>query len=183
MAAIGIGNEEDNECPVCLQEIIPEELYVLHTINGKPHKFHRACITEWLRTTIETRAPFACPRCNQIDERAREELITTEGLARMPRLDLEALDHIPEDLWPPIALRLVGGIGIVTAVLSSYLVRMVFLDYERLTALDKTGSYLAPYVTTIGLYSGIDLVMTAKLGSPIKITPELPINFVVKMDY
>jgi len=58
-----------------------------------------------------------------------------------------------------------------------------FLNYERLTSNDKTGSYLTPMVTTIGLYSGLDLVAVAKLGMPIKITPELPINFVVKMDY
>lgn len=58
-----------------------------------------------------------------------------------------------------------------------------FLTYESSVALDKTGSYLAPMVTTIGLYNGLDLVGIAKLGSPIKITPELPINFVVKMDY
>jgi hypothetical protein len=55
--------------------------------------------------------------------------------------------------------------------------------YEESVATDKTGSFLAPTATTIGLYSGLDLVMVAKLGSPIKITPELPINFVVKMDY
>ena len=58
-----------------------------------------------------------------------------------------------------------------------------FLDYERLTAFDKTGSYLAPMATTIGLYNGLDMVAVAKLGTPIKITPELPINFVVKMDF
>ena len=58
-----------------------------------------------------------------------------------------------------------------------------FLDYERLTVFDKTGSYLAPMTTTIGLYSGLEMVAVAKLGTPIKITPELPINFVVKMDF
>jgi hypothetical protein len=58
-----------------------------------------------------------------------------------------------------------------------------FFDYESSVAVDKTGSFLAPYVTSIGLYSGLDLVSVAKLGSPIKITPELPYNFVVKMDY
>ena len=62
-------------------------------------------------------------------------------------------------------------------------IKSSFLDYERLVATDKTGSYVAPMATTIGLYSGLDLVAVAKLGSPIKITPELPINFVVKMDY
>lgn len=58
-----------------------------------------------------------------------------------------------------------------------------FLNYENLAAADKTGSFSAPLATAIGLYSGLDLVAVAKLGSPIKITPELPINFVVKMDY
>ena len=59
-----------------------------------------------------------------------------------------------------------------------------FLDYERLTVFDKTGSFLAPMATTIGLYdSNLELVVIAKLGTPIKITPELPINFVVKMDF
>ena len=62
-------------------------------------------------------------------------------------------------------------------------IKSQFLDYDRLSASDKTGSYAAPLATTIGLYSGLDLVAVAKLGSPIKITPELPINFVVKMDY
>lgn len=58
-----------------------------------------------------------------------------------------------------------------------------FLDYERNVALDKTGSFLAPLATTIGIYDGLDLVAVAKLGNPIKITPELPFNFVVKLDY
>ena len=58
-----------------------------------------------------------------------------------------------------------------------------FADYERLSTFDKTGSYLAPMATTIGLYDGLELVAVAKLGTPIKITPELPINFVVKMDF
>jgi hypothetical protein len=62
-------------------------------------------------------------------------------------------------------------------------IKSQFLDYERLSTNDKTGSYSAPLATTIGLYDGLDLVAVAKLGSPIKITPELPINFVVKMDY
>jgi hypothetical protein len=58
-----------------------------------------------------------------------------------------------------------------------------FLDFQSLSKTDTTGSYLAPYVTTIGLYSGADLVAVAKLGTPIKITPDFPVNFVVKMDF
>jgi hypothetical protein len=63
------------------------------------------------------------------------------------------------------------------------LIKSEFFDYERLSSTDKTGSFLAPMATTIGLYSGLDLVAIAKLGSPIKISPELPINFVIKMDF
>ena len=62
-------------------------------------------------------------------------------------------------------------------------IRSGFADYETFTAFDKTGSYLAPMATTIGLYDGLQLVAVAKLGTPIKITPEIPINFVVKIDF
>ena len=58
-----------------------------------------------------------------------------------------------------------------------------FLDYGRLSKADPTGSYLAPYVTSVGLYSGAELVGIAKLGSPIKITPDFPMNFIVKIDF
>ena len=58
-----------------------------------------------------------------------------------------------------------------------------FLDYTTLSSQDPTGSYLAPYATSIGLYSGTELVIIAKLGSPIKITPDFPINFIVKIDF
>lgn len=57
-----------------------------------------------------------------------------------------------------------------------------FVDYKENDLQDQTGSYLAPYVTTIGLYSGLELVMTAKLSKPVKIVPNYPINFLVKYD-
>jgi hypothetical protein len=41
---------------------------------------------------------------------------------------------------------------------------------------------LAPYITTVGLYSGAELVAVAKLAAPIKNTGEIPINIVVKWD-
>ncbi len=58
-----------------------------------------------------------------------------------------------------------------------------FFDYDRLSAADRTGSFLAPMVTTIGLYDGLDLVAVAKVGAPIKLPKTLPINFVVKVDF
>jgi hypothetical protein len=58
-----------------------------------------------------------------------------------------------------------------------------FSNYGAQSKADPTGSYLASYVTTVGLYNGCDLVAVAKLGSPIKITPDFPINIVVKMDF
>lgn len=57
-----------------------------------------------------------------------------------------------------------------------------FSKYNELTANDSTGSYLAPYITSVGLYSGGDLVAIAKLAQPIKNTGEIPINIVVKWD-
>lgn len=58
-----------------------------------------------------------------------------------------------------------------------------FLMYMSQSIADKTGSYLSPYVTTIGLYSGLDLVAIAKLGTPAKLTGFFTTNFVVKMDF
>lgn len=58
-----------------------------------------------------------------------------------------------------------------------------FFKYEKLSNADKTGSYLSPFVTTIGLYSNLDLVGVAKFGTPIKLTPHFPYNFVIKMDF
>jgi hypothetical protein len=63
------------------------------------------------------------------------------------------------------------------------MIKQQFLDYLPYSQQDPTGSYLAPTVTSIGLYNGCDLIAIAKLGSPIKITPDFPINFVVKMDF
>jgi hypothetical protein len=63
------------------------------------------------------------------------------------------------------------------------MINPVFSQYAALSNADPTGSYLAPIVTTIGLYSGCDLVAVAKLGSPIKITPDFPLNFGIKIDF
>jgi hypothetical protein len=60
--------------------------------------------------------------------------------------------------------------------------KSTFLDYNYSSSLDPTGSYLAPYITTVGLYNGADLVAIAKLAQPIKNTGEIPINIVVKWD-
>ena len=63
------------------------------------------------------------------------------------------------------------------------MIKSDFLGYDSLSATDKTGSFLSPLVTTIGLYDGLDLVAVAKLGTPVKLPKTLPINFVVKMDF
>lgn len=65
----------------------------------------------------------------------------------------------------------------------SPLIKDEFLTYVSQSNADKTGSYLAPYVTSIGLYNGLDLIAVAKLGSPIKLAQDFPINFVVKLDF
>ncbi len=58
-----------------------------------------------------------------------------------------------------------------------------FDDYEVSSSLDPTGSYLAPYITTIALYDDkLDMVAVAKLAQPIKSLPDYPINFIVRLD-
>lgn len=58
-----------------------------------------------------------------------------------------------------------------------------FSDYEFSSSLDPTGSYLAPYITSIGLYDEYyNLVAVAKVPSKPKSMPDYPINFIVRFD-
>lgn len=58
-----------------------------------------------------------------------------------------------------------------------------FGDYEYMAEFDQTGSYLAPYITTIGLYdNNYDMVAVAKLPQPIKCFPDYPMNFIIRFD-
>ncbi len=58
-----------------------------------------------------------------------------------------------------------------------------FEHWEASSSVDSTGSFLTPFITTIGLYDdNCDLVAVAKLPQPIKSDPELPVNFIVRFD-
>jgi len=58
-----------------------------------------------------------------------------------------------------------------------------FDEFEELISYDPTGSYLAPYITTIGLYDdNLNMVAVAKLPQPIKSLPDYPVNFIVRFD-
>lgn len=58
-----------------------------------------------------------------------------------------------------------------------------FEHYDLSSSIDTTGSFLAPFITTIGLYDdNCDLVAVAKLPQPIKSEPDIPINFIVRFD-
>jgi hypothetical protein len=78
---------------------------------------------------------------------------------------------------------IIDYMDVLTQKTAKPLINPMFMQYEHSAALDKTGSFLAPMATTIGLYDGLDLVCTAKLGNPIKITSDLPINIGIKMDF
>ena len=61
--------------------------------------------------------------------------------------------------------------------------KAIFADYEYSSSIDTTGSYLAPYITTIGLYDdNMDMVAVAKLANPVKSMPDLPVNFLIRFD-
>jgi len=58
-----------------------------------------------------------------------------------------------------------------------------FNNYEDYVSLDPTGSFLAPYITTIGLYDNeLNMVAVAKLPQPIKSEPNYPVNFIIRFD-
>ena len=58
-----------------------------------------------------------------------------------------------------------------------------FFNYLESSSLNRTGSYLSPYITTIGLYSKGQLVAVAKLGKPIKNLIDYPMNIAVRFDF
>jgi len=58
-----------------------------------------------------------------------------------------------------------------------------FLDYFVSASHDPTGSYLTPYITTIGLYDDeYQLVAIGKLATPIKSLHDYPVNFLIRLD-
>ena len=58
-----------------------------------------------------------------------------------------------------------------------------FADFEYSSSIDRTGSFLAPYITTIGLYDNdLNMVAVAKLPQPIKSLPDYPVNFIIRFD-
>ena len=58
-----------------------------------------------------------------------------------------------------------------------------FEHYDLSGSVDSTGSFLLPFITTIGLYDdNCDLVAVAKLPQPIKSEPDIPVNFIVRFD-
>lgn len=58
-----------------------------------------------------------------------------------------------------------------------------FEHYSLSASVDVTGSFLMPFITTIGLYDdSCDLVAVAKLPRPIKSENDLTINFIVRFD-
>lgn len=58
-----------------------------------------------------------------------------------------------------------------------------FEHYFESGSVDSTGSFLTPFITTIGLYDdNMDLVAVAKLPQPIKSEHDIPVNFIVRFD-
>jgi hypothetical protein len=58
-----------------------------------------------------------------------------------------------------------------------------FEHYDLSSSIDSTGSFLSPFITTIGLYDdNCDLVAVAKLPQPIKSERDLTVNFIVRFD-
>ena len=57
-----------------------------------------------------------------------------------------------------------------------------FDDYDVSSSLDPTGSYLTTYVTSIGLYDDNSELPPARVTRPVKLLPDYPINFLIKLD-
>ena len=153
MAAAGAGaaGADDGligpgDCGFCYAPVPPSERFVLHSPGGIDHIFHRACITPWLATSMQTGAPFICPQCAQTDDEVR---LSARGLAwaerlalilmirqadwrRIPRLELAAVENIPDERWPIMDYSIAGVGGVVAVSIVGWLVKITYDTYERL---------------------------------------------------
>jgi len=67
--------------------------------------------------------------------------------------------------------------------LRSAKINPLFGEYDVSSSIDPTGSYLAPFITTIGLYDNeLNMVAVAKLARPMKSYPDYPLNFIIRFD-
>jgi len=58
-----------------------------------------------------------------------------------------------------------------------------FEHYDLSSSVDSVGSFLLPFITTIGLYDDdCQLVAVAKLPQPIKSESDIPVNFIIRFD-
>ena len=97
--------------------------------------------------------------------------------------------ELPVELTDKVKITKINSITQKNNFTGSYqpdtgsLVTGSFNDYDLYRYTDPTGSYLTPYITTIGLYDdNDDLLVVAKLPRPMKSYPDLPINFIVRFD-
>tara|TARA_R100000152_G_C6754013_1_gene177745 strand:+ start:80 stop:1339 length:1260 start_codon:yes stop_codon:yes gene_type:complete len=73
--------------------------------------------------------------------------------------------------------------GSVTSSVTNEYISGSWDDYWESGSTDLTGSYLAPFITTIGLYDeNKEMLAVAKLPKPIKNLPDYPVNFLVRID-
>ena len=82
-------------------------------------------------------------------------------------------------------ITIIEDIKRIPAISGSYLssISGSWDDYEASASIDPTGSYLAPYITTIGLYDKQgEMVAVAKLPKPIKNLPDYDVNFIIRLD-
>ena len=117
--------------------------------------------------------PSAIVEVGKVDENIitsdnlRRKITTTPGVKYIKKLSTlengDVLDY-----------RFSGSVGTAKAG---------FEHYDLSGSVDSTGSFLAPFITTIGLYDdNCDLVAVAKLPQPIKSEPDMPVNFIIRFD-
>ena len=73
--------------------------------------------------------------------------------------------------------------GSISSSISNTWISGGFEQYDLNSSSDSTGSFLLPFITTIGLYDdSCQLVAVAKLPQPIKSESDMPVNFIVRFD-
>jgi len=89
--------EEEEECPICFQNIEPDDEKILKRVdNNCGHSFHEKCINTWIKTTKTQAGGPVCPVCRteiSEDQWPVEAPVNQEGIGYQAHMDQEDIDN------------------------------------------------------------------------------------------
>ena len=163
-------------------------LIVMHDVDEANSELSEFTVTYRSTMTIYENEVFLSVNENEFNVSQNPTAVYEIGATKKdivvtkPYSELIDQEYISQSIYQPGAKYIRDK---VNPIISSFdgVTEGSFDDYEMSGSVDQTGSYLAPFITTIGLYDDENnMVLVAKLPKPIKSLPDYPVNFIVRFD-